>query len=112
MPMILGQSSKKNTILQVENIESRIPEPALPSDVLSSLLPTQLQAPSQCFLEETEITSVIKQAPQPTYVQKAQKKVPTVKEIAIAEADDDDLSHIPAEEKAKTIKCLLKVLNY
>jgi hypothetical protein len=36
-----------------------------------------------------------------------------VREVAIAEAEpEEDLSHIPAEEKAKTLKCLFKVLNY
>lgn len=40
-----------------------------------------------------------------TAPQKEQRKEPpTIKEVAIAEAkDEDDLSHIPGEEKAKTI---------
>jgi L-cysteine desulfidase len=46
MPMMLGAGagagglSSGQKIIQVDDIEGHMPEPALPSDILSSLMPT------------------------------------------------------------------------
>ena len=78
------------------------------------LLPTQLKAPEMVFLEEEDISNEdhlrsscqeLPKAPPTGYQKERQTK-------HIAEEEQAKQDAIPADERERTIRCLLKVMNY
>ncbi len=75
-------------------------------DILSMILPNQLKKPTMDFLEVEDIHTIRTALPP----SKREKEAVLTHEEVIKM--DEVERNIPAEEREKTIKCLLKVLDY
>lgn len=84
------------------------------------LLPNELKAASQDFLEEEDITCPpVMVTPQRTAAQrtretKQQREAAFTKEAEqiLAQEKEDELMKVSGEQRQKTIQCMLKVLNH
>lgn len=80
------------------------------------LLPYELKVPSLEFLDEEDLVSMpTALKPNKSAAQKIRDTKSQVEAEVSAkhqEIEEDQLMQISAEQREKTIKCLLKVLNY
>ena len=80
------------------------------------LLPYELKVPSLEFLDEEDLVSMpTALKPNKSEAQKIRDTKSQVEAEVSAkhqEIEEDQLMQISAEQREKTIKCLLKVLNY
>ena len=90
----------------MQNIESNQNEITNDEEILRMLMPNQLQRPAMDFIEVEEIQRVL-----PTCAPKTQDQVDRENYEEVVERDKNEV-YVTEEQKKKTIKCLLKCLDY